>query len=197
MSTGDRKPPFKFDLDAILNRLRNLPVAVDGITITLPFIEVAVKPDNLGKKVAREMVVRLADRRVLNAFECCDDCIDRALSSLQEIRRIILDKQVELADKADGPLYILLDSIRAAIRQFLTFEQRLTRRILSRGNSISSDLKCFAPTSTELCYRFLKSLRWKSQESLPRCVTTTTGKSRPISNLPYLMGWSAADLQKL
>lgn len=28
----------------------------------------------------------------------------------------------------DGPLYVLLDSIRDAIRQFLTFEQRLQKR---------------------------------------------------------------------
>ena len=128
MAVRDLKPPFKFDLDSILGRLRRLPVAVDGVTITFPFIGVTVKPDNVERKVAREIVIRLADRRVLNAFECCDGCIDQALASLQEIRKIIVDKQVELADKSDGPLYILLDSIREAIRQFLTFEQRLTRR---------------------------------------------------------------------
>jgi hypothetical protein len=124
----DLKPPFRFDIGTIVNRLRKLPVSVDGVTITLPFVEVSVKADDTERKVAREVVIRLADRRVLNAFECCDNCIDNALRSLQEIRQIIVDKQVELSGETDGVLYLLLDSIRDAIRQFLTFEQRLSRR---------------------------------------------------------------------
>jgi|NGEPerStandDraft_6_1074524.scaffolds.fasta_scaffold154537_2 hypothetical protein len=122
------KPPFKFDIRDIMRRLQKVPLCVDGVTITLPFVEVSVKPDKVERKVAREIVIRLADRRVLNAFECCDNCIDMALKSLQEIREVIVEKQVELSEKADGPLYILLDSIRHAIRQFLTFEQRLQPR---------------------------------------------------------------------
>ncbi len=124
----DLKPPFKFDISSIRGRLRKLPVSVEGVTITLPFVEVSVKPDDIERKVAREVVIRLADRRVLNAFECCDGCIDSALESLQEIRQIIVDKQVELSRRSDGVLYLLLDSIRDSIRQFLTFEQRLGKR---------------------------------------------------------------------
>lgn len=56
-----------------------------------------MKPDKMERKVAREVVIRLADRRVLTSAECCDNCIDQALASLQEIRRIIVDKQVELS----------------------------------------------------------------------------------------------------
>lgn len=121
------KPPFKFDMEGIVGRLRKLPVSVEGVSIVLPFIEVAVKIDDIERKVAREVVIRLADRRVLNAWECCDNCIDLALKSLQEIRQIMVDKQVELSGKSDGALYLLLDSIREGIRQFLTFEQRLDR----------------------------------------------------------------------
>jgi hypothetical protein len=124
----DFKPPFKFDVGQIVKRLRNLPVSVDGVTIALPFIEVTVKPDDTERKVAREIVIRLADRRVLNSYECCDGCIREALDSLQEIRKIIVDKEVELSGKSDGVLYVLLDSIRDAIRQFLTFEQRLRKQ---------------------------------------------------------------------
>ena len=122
------KPPFRFDVSEIVRRFRNLPVSLEGITITLPFVEMTVKPDDTERKVAREIVIRLADRRVLNAFECCDGCIENALKSLQEIRAIVVDKQVELSSKTDGALYLLLDSIREAIRQFLTFEQRLSQR---------------------------------------------------------------------
>jgi hypothetical protein len=38
------RPPFKFDMADIVRRLRNLPVTVDGVTISLPFIEVSVRP---------------------------------------------------------------------------------------------------------------------------------------------------------
>jgi hypothetical protein len=121
------KPPFKFEVANIIKRLKSLPVAVDGaVKISIPFLEVTVKVDDRDKKIAREVVIRLSDRRVLNAFECCDDCIDNALKSLQEIRQILVNKEAELSDKADSTLYVLMDSIRDAIRQFLTFEQSLS-----------------------------------------------------------------------
>lgn len=121
------KPPFKFEISRVVQRLRSLPVSMDGaIKISVPFLELTVKADDREKKIARELVIRLSDRRVLNAFECCDECIDNALKSLQEIRQILVDKEVELSDKRDSALYILMDSIRDAIRQFLTFEQRLS-----------------------------------------------------------------------
>ena len=123
----DLKPPFKFEINSILERLRNLPVSLDGVKITMPFVQVSVKPDDIERRVAREVVIHLADRRVLNASECCDDCIDKALKSLQEIRQIVVDRQVELSGKTDSVLYLLLDSIRDAIAQFLTFEQRLSK----------------------------------------------------------------------
>lgn len=123
----DLKPPFKFNLSALLGRMRRLPVAVDGVSLSLPFLSVSIKPLDIERRVAREAVIRLADRRVLNAFECCDDCIDRALTSLQEIRRLLVDKQVELSDHPESPLYLLLELMAEAVRQFFTFEQRLDR----------------------------------------------------------------------
>ena len=45
-----------------MERLRKLPFSVEGVTITLPFVEVTVKPDNTEKKVAKEIVIRLAER---------------------------------------------------------------------------------------------------------------------------------------
>jgi hypothetical protein len=82
------------------------------------------------KQIAREIVIRLKDRRVLNSWECCDHCIDQALSSLQEIRKFLVNKQVELADLHDGPLFIFIDAMATGIRQFLTFEQHLTKHVL-------------------------------------------------------------------
>jgi hypothetical protein len=98
---------------------------VGSVSINLPFLSFSLNPDDLEKRVAREIIIRLSDKRVLNAFECCDNCIDNALSSLQEIRRILVDKQVELSSSPDSPLYLLIELQVEAIRQFLTFEQRL------------------------------------------------------------------------
>ncbi|MFN2533480.1 MAG: hypothetical protein ABR555_19535 [Pyrinomonadaceae bacterium] len=119
------RTPFKFKLASLLERAQHLPAKIDGVSIRLPFVNVTVKPDNVERKVAREIVIRLADRRVLNSFECCDGCIESALKSLQEIRSILVDKQVELSDRTDGSLYLMLEIMLEGLRQFFTFEQRL------------------------------------------------------------------------
>ncbi len=118
-------PPFRFDLSKPLAGLRALPVAVEGVSLNLPFLSVTIKPDDRERRVAREVVIRMADRRVLNAFECCDGCIEHALASLHEIRRLVVDKQVELSDRADSSLYLLLELMAGAVRQFFTFTERI------------------------------------------------------------------------
>ncbi len=100
---------------------------VGDITLNLPFISIAVSPKDLERQIAKELVIRLRDRRVLSAWECCDGCIDNSLKSLGEIRQTIVDKQVELADLQDGPLYLLLEAMALGIRQFMTFEEVLKR----------------------------------------------------------------------
>jgi hypothetical protein len=135
-------PPFKFDLQDVLGRARRLAGgSVGEITLNLPFVSVAVHPKDKEKQVARELVIRLKDRRVLTAWECCDGCIDQALASLQEIRRLLVDKQVELADMQDGPLHLLIDAMALGIRQFLTFEQRLTHPGDRSDTRLASELQ--------------------------------------------------------
>jgi len=73
MGIRNLKLPFQLDLSALISRMRRLPKAVDGVSLNFPFVRVSVKPQGLERRVAREVVIRLADRRVLNAFECCDD----------------------------------------------------------------------------------------------------------------------------
>jgi hypothetical protein len=123
--------PFRFDLSEVLKRANRLARKhVGNITLSLPFVSVAISPKDREKKVAREIVVRLKDRRVLSASECCDNCIDQALISLQEIRRLLVDKEVELAEFQDGPLYLVIDAMTTGIKQFLTFEQRLKASVV-------------------------------------------------------------------
>jgi len=118
----------RFDVTSIIEKARNLANRyVDGVTVNLPFVSLNLKPDNTERRIANEIVIRLADRRVLNASECCDNCIDQALASLQGIREIIVNKQVELYDAKDCGLYLLLEMMAEVLRQFLTFEQQLNR----------------------------------------------------------------------
>jgi hypothetical protein len=99
----DLTSPFQFDVSEIVSKARrHLKKQVDGITINLPFVSFAVRPDDVEKKVAREVVVRLSDKRVLNVFACCDSCVEKALASLQDIRSLLVGKQVELSAQADG-----------------------------------------------------------------------------------------------
>jgi hypothetical protein len=120
--------PFKFDLTDLLARARRQVAGrIGDVTLNLPFISIAVSPKDRERRVAREIVLRLRDRRVLSAWECCDDCIERALTSLKEIRQLIVDKEVELAELQDGPLFLLLDAMATGIRQFMTYEELLRR----------------------------------------------------------------------
>jgi len=119
-------PPFQFDVSTLIGKARRyVNKQVDGVTINLPFVSFSVRPDDIEKKIAREIVIRLADKRVLNAFECCDSCIEKAIASLQVIRSLLVDKQVELSAQSDGALFIILELMLEGIRQFFTFEETL------------------------------------------------------------------------
>jgi hypothetical protein len=117
---------FKFNLDKLLGKAaEKAKKHIDGVTIKLPFISFSVKPTDIEKKVARELLVRLPDKRVLSSKECCDNCIDNSLASLQDIRSILVEAQVKLTDFHDGGLYLLIELMAEGVRQFITFEERL------------------------------------------------------------------------
>lgn len=133
----DRTFPFRFDFrDLLTVAHRKLSNCVGDVTINLPFISFNVAPDDVERQVAREIVIRLCDRRVLNAKECCDNCIDNALESLQDIRKTLVDKQVELSKATDGPLYLLIEFMLGGIRQFLTFAEALNSHDNDRESSL-------------------------------------------------------------
>lgn len=120
------KVPFQFDIADLLARARRQASGRLGdVTLNLPFVSFSVSLKDQEQQVAREIVIRIKDRRVLSAWECCDNCIDHALTSLQEIRSTLVDKQVELSSVQDGPLYLLIDAMTSGIRQFLTYEELL------------------------------------------------------------------------
>ena len=119
---------FQFDLTGLLAKARRqFAGRVGEVSINLPFISFSVSPKDREKQIAREIVIRLRDKRVLSACECCDDCIDKALNSLREIRQMLVEKQVNLSDEQDGPLYLLTEAMLVGIRQFMTYEELLRR----------------------------------------------------------------------
>jgi len=82
--------------------------------------------EDIERKVARELMIRLPDKRVLDSKECCDDCIEKSLASIQTIRAILIDKQVELVQVHDGSLYLLIEFMAEGVRQFLTITEPLS-----------------------------------------------------------------------
>jgi len=120
--------PFQFDLtDLLATARRQFAGRVGNVSFNLPFVSFSVSPKDREKQVAREIIIRLRDRRVLSAWECCDNCIDNALMSLREIRQTLVEKQVQLSDAQEGPLYLLIDAMLVGIRQFMTCEELLRR----------------------------------------------------------------------
>jgi hypothetical protein len=124
-----RYSDLKFDVSSIVEKAKNLPrpkVKVK-VTVNLPFLSIELDPSNEEKKIAREVIIRLRDKRVLVAWECCDNCIDNAITSIREIRTLLVDKQVELQND-DSPLFLLFDLMLEGIRQFLTFTEKYDPR---------------------------------------------------------------------
>jgi hypothetical protein len=117
---------FQFDVsDIVVRALRSPPASNAATAFELPFVTVLADPSPLERRIANELLIPLGDRRVLSSWECCDNCIDDALRSLQEIRSILLEGKIELAGERSGILSQMIELMLTAIRQFLTFEQRL------------------------------------------------------------------------
>jgi hypothetical protein len=143
---SETHPLFRFDIRDAITRLRSA-ARVDGVAIRLPGLSINVKVENIERRVAREIVIRLADRRVLNSRECCDSCVSNALASLEKVRSFLVDKQVDLADYTEGPLYLLVSIAVEGIRQFLSFEERTKHcaRRLSPGIDLDEDTEFPTP----------------------------------------------------
>lgn len=143
-----------------------------GISLTqvnclqnIEFTTFIVKPSNIERKVARELLIRLPNKRVLDAKACCDNWIDYALSSLKEARKILVDKQVELAGYHDGGLYLLVELMAAGIRQFLTYEESLKSRDRNGRPCENSEFHR-TPETRKAYLEILDQLRYHIQSSL-------------------------------
>lgn len=120
---------LKFDLrDAwakMKTALQRSKRYVDSVSITMPFGTINLKPNEIESETAKEIVIFLSDRRVLDASECCDSCVSAALQSIQEIRAFLVQKELILKGHTDSVLYLLIEMMLTAIRQFQTHCERL------------------------------------------------------------------------
>jgi len=174
--------PLKFNMGELLGRAgRKWKDHVGSVTLSLPFLSFAVNPKNRERQIAREIVIRLKDRRVLSARECCDNCIDRALESLQEIRRTLLDNQVDLSDVRDGPLYLVIDMMLVGIRQFFTYEEMLKGPDDARPHPRFEDFR--RPRDTRQAYfEALETLRGHMSHCLEQ-IAAIAGMEPPTEGL--------------
>jgi hypothetical protein len=115
---------LQFDISEYYDKAKRLSkkISISGVTISLPFISLDFAANDKEKKIAREIIIRLRDKRVLNSKECCDNCIRNSLDSLIEIRKFLVDKEVEI-DDVDSPLFLLVDFAIFGIREFMTFTE--------------------------------------------------------------------------
>lgn len=180
--------PLHFDVTQIIARTRRLVSAhVGEVTLNLPFVSVAVSPHDREKAAAREIVIRMRDHRVLNSRECCDNCIDASVASLQDIRRLLVDQQVGLSDLRDGPLFLLTDIMRQGIRQFLTYEEHLRAAPEDDRQGVLSDFRR-DPAVREAYFAGLEQLRGHISRSLHE-VRKIAGMPEGEEVLDYATPW--------
>jgi hypothetical protein len=173
---------FEFNFDKLLGKaIEQAKKNIDGIEINLPFFTLSIKPNDIEKKVARELLIRLPDKRVLSSKECCDDCIDRSLASLQEIRKTLVEAQVSLADFHEGGLFLLIEFMVEGIRQFITFEENLRIDSSLKDSAQFKDL--YRPRDIrEEYFKILEQLRFHIHSCLTQIATIADMKTPKIAS---------------
>ena len=150
---------FMIDIrDLVQKGRRNLNKRVGSVTISTPSgISFNIEPHDPEVTCAREVIIFMRDRRVLNSKECCDGCIDRSLESLNKIREYLVGCQQKLANLSDGGLFLMIEFILDAIRQFMTYSERIETSYKSIDTGIS-DLRR-DPVAREKYFTALNRLR--------------------------------------
>lgn len=180
--------PFHFDVTQMIARARRLASKHIGeVTLNLPFVSVAVSPQDREKAAAREIVIRMRDRRVLSGRECCDNCIDASIASLQEIRALLVDQQVALSGLRNGPLFLVTDIIRQGLRQFLTYEEHLRRAPDDDTPRLLADFRR-DPAVREAYFAGLEQLRGHISRSLHE-IRKIAGMPEGEEVLDYATPW--------
>jgi hypothetical protein len=150
---------FLIDIRQLIKKgRRNLNKRVGSVQISTPTgITFILDPHDPEVTMAKKILIYMRDRRVLKSQECCDDCIDRSLESLQKIRGYLVERQQELANLTDGSLFLMTEFMLDAVRQFITYAERIEAAYQPSGSSIP-DLRR-SPEARERYFTALKRLR--------------------------------------
>lgn len=99
--------------------------SVDAVSISIPFgIKFNVTPTKNEVKTAKETILTLIDRRILNSKECCANCIKKSVESLKEIKSDLIQIKIGLVDCMNSSLYYFIDYIIISINSFTDFIER-------------------------------------------------------------------------
>lgn len=121
---------LRFDIRDVLKKLSKtasrMKHQVDSVSMNLPLgTNITFKPNTAETDTAKEIVIFLSDRRVLDSSECCEDCVEAALKSIGEIREFLVQRQLALKHESDSILFVLIEIMLTEIRQFQTYAQKL------------------------------------------------------------------------
>ena len=181
---------FKIDIAELAEKSRrHLNKRVVGVEInTPPGLTFIVDPHDPEVTAARRVLIFMKDRRALNSQECCDNCIDRSLASLEKIREHIVAQQQELANLADGVLYLMLEFLVDSIRQFSTFSERLEREY-ERSDTGISDFQRH-PDAREAYFAALNRLRRHLTDTLYQIRVIAGEEPQSVPENLKFKGWT-------
>jgi hypothetical protein len=92
------KDKLKFDVSSYYKKAKAYKnsMKIEGVSINLPFITINVASDQNDKKIAREIIIRIRDKRVLNSKECCEGCIENSLNQFSKSDSSLLTNKLKL-----------------------------------------------------------------------------------------------------
>lgn len=125
--------------DLVRRARRWLKTRAEGATVNTGFISFPLTVNKAERTAARKLLIRLRDKRVFTAEDCCDDCVRNSIASLQDVRAILVGQQADLADHHEGQLFWVIDYMLATIRAFLTWDERTRADSASDSNADTYD----------------------------------------------------------
>ena len=103
----------------------SIPTKIDSIGLSFPFgLNITYKPIDSIKEIAKVIIIKLIDRRILNSKECCGSCIEQSVLSLKEIKAVLINEKTKLIKQINTLLYYYVDYIIIAINTFFDFTER-------------------------------------------------------------------------
>ncbi len=130
---------------------------VDSVSLSFPFgVSLNYKPKTSDIEIARDIVIKLIDRRVLNSKECCGNCINDSINSIKEIKSDLIGIKSKLLNNLDEPLYYLIDYIIAGINVFFDFMERYSNDIEANKEIYFSALETIRNHTTDCLHEISK-----------------------------------------